>query len=115
MNANEINKNTEKLSNLSSEQKEAILNLIDSKINNDMEKVLLKMDAMTKEFNFKIDSNIKEMMFLNKELNIKIDSNSKETLSLNKKLNTKIDSIKWFIVSAFTIIGLLIAIFKLFF
>lgn len=85
MDASEINKNVEKLSALNSEQREALLSIIDSKINNDMEKILLR-----------------------------IDSNTKEMQSISKELNTKIDSIKWFILSSVGLIGLIIAAFKLF-
>ncbi|TAG54948.1 MAG: hypothetical protein EAZ27_08015 [Cytophagales bacterium] len=56
INANEINKNVEKLSALNPDQREALLSIIDSKINNDMEKILLRMDSNTKELNTKIDS-----------------------------------------------------------
>ena len=96
MNSSGVNKNIQKLQELNEQHKEAILNIIDDKINSDMEKVLLKMDSMTKEFNLKIDSNAKEM------------------LSVSKELNTKIDSIKWFILSSVAIISLIIAAFKLF-
>ncbi len=85
MNANEINKNIEKLNALLPEQREALLSIIDSKINNDMEKILLR-----------------------------IDSNTKEMQSISKELNTKIDSIKWFFLSSVALIGLIIAAFKLF-
>ena len=43
MNANEINKNIEKLNALLPEQREALLSIIDNKINNDMEKILLRI------------------------------------------------------------------------
>ncbi len=56
MNANEINKNIEKLNALLPEQREALLSIIDIKINNDMEKILLRIDANSKELNAKIDS-----------------------------------------------------------
>ena len=85
MNANEINKNIEKLNALLPEQREALLSIIDNKINNDMEKILLR-----------------------------IDSNTKEMQSISKELNTKIDSIKWFFLSSVALTGLIIAAFKLF-
>ena len=75
MKASELNKNIEKLNSLSSEQKGAILNPIDIKINSDMEKFMLKLDGY------------------------------------NREMNAKVDSIKWFIITAFSLLGI-VAIFK---
>lgn len=56
MRVNELNKNIQKMANLNSEQREALLSIIDDKIENDMEKILLRIDAISKEHNAKIDS-----------------------------------------------------------
>lgn len=58
--------------------KKRIVSIIYIKIENDMEKILLRMDAMSKE------------------------------------QNAKVDSIKWFIVSAMALLGLIMAVFKFF-
>lgn len=86
MKSNELNKQIQKLSDLSVEQKDALLTIIDSKIENDMERILLRIDA-----------------------------NSKEIASIRNELNTKIDSIKWFVLSAMALLGLVMAILKFFF
>ena len=96
MKASELNKQVQKMSELSSEQRDALLSIIDTKIESDMEKILSRIDA-----------NSKEIASISKEMTLRIDSTAKE-------LNTKIDSIKWFLISAFTIIGILITILKFF-
>ncbi len=78
------------------EQLKALLSIIQTVTDDNMDKFSLAI----KEMNLKMDSNINN-------LNLRLDSNIKE-------LNTKIDSIKWFILSSFGNIGLLIAAFKIF-
>lgn len=89
MELSELNKQIKSIKT-NEETKEALIKIIDLKIENDMDKILNKMDAMDNKVLNKIDA-----------MNSKINA-----------ANSKIDSIKWFIAIAITIAGILIALSK---
>jgi hypothetical protein len=61
MKTQDINSEVEKLSELNSNQKSAILNLIDLKTSNNLDKVLVKMDSIDDKLDVEIDDNYKEL------------------------------------------------------
>ena len=103
MKVNDLYKHIEKMLETNPQQNEALFGIIDIKIESDMEKILARIDA-----------NSKEIAYIGKEFAVKLDATNKEIASTSKELNAKIDSIKWFIVTPLALFGIIMAMLKLF-
>ncbi len=83
-----LTKVADNLEAIPSNQREAIINLIDIKVESDMEKVLQKLDSMETKLDAKIDA-------LETKFDTKIDALNTKIDALDAKFSNKFKSMYW--------------------